>query len=1051
MGGADMREVSGAQGRTYDVEAFEEHCHTITDELELGLVQSVQTGLFDAGAFPAAPLVPRLVRNDEATHDSVLATLEREMRDCDRLDLAVAFIARSGIQVLMRALLGLEARGVPVRLLTSTYLDFNDPDALQRMLAFKNVELRVLEGPLHTKGYLFSRGALRTLVVGSSNLTQSALKTNQEWNLLLNAYDGGSVWRSTVDEFERIWTSPDTRLVTPAWLEWYRSVHHEVPRRAPLRAPALAADAGTSGAGGPIAQTLPDAQALPDAAPTPNKMQRAALENLARLREGGATKALLVSATGTGKTYLAAFDARAARPRRTLFVVHRRQIAERALASFRRVMGEGRTFGIYSGATDERDADCVFATVQLLARHIDEFSPDEFDYVVVDEAHRAGAESYRRILGRLRPRFLLGMTATPDRSDGVNVYDLFDNNIAYRITLRDAQESRMLSPFHYFGISDLTLDGQSIDEHAAFARLTAGARVDHIIRQILRYSVDRTRRGLVFCSRVDEARELSRAFNERGFRTLALDGSTSEAARADAVERLQADRASRPDWLEYLFTVDIFNEGIDIPNVNQVIMLRPTESAIVFVQQLGRGLRKVAGKDYVLVLDFIGNYQQSFLIPVALSGDRSYNKDNLRRFMREGSRLLPGCSTVSFDEVSERHIYRMLDRARLSDVRRIRDEYLSLRHMLGRIPRLRDFCDMGSIDPELIFANKSLGSYHAFLSKYERDDYHVSFTAQQEQMLKFVSQKLAAGKRPHELVLLGELIDRFESALPPATHASTDDVDPNDVTDSHPAGEKSLRLACVDVRDYADDLARISANLPVAAWSVAGVLGQAFLTGSQAKTFSACDFVTFDGDEFSLTDDFAAALSDAEFRRQMREVVDFGLMRNGERYGAAFDHTSLVLYQKYTYEDVCRLLEWDANVSGQNIGGYKYDAKTNTFPVFINYEKGEDVADSIRYQDRFLSPSRLVAISKQPRHLDSPEIVRLRGIAENHMRVFLFVRKNKDDAESKEFYFLGEMRPTGEYEEIVMANTDKPAVEIGYELDTPVPDELFDYLTSGVQ
>ena len=229
------------------------------------------------------------------------------------------------------------------------------------------------------------------------------------------------------------------------------------------------------------------------------------------------------------------------------------------------------------------------------------------------------------------------------------------------------------------------------------------------------------------------------------------------------------------------------------------------------------------------------------------------------------------------------------------------------------------------------------------------------------------------------------------------------------------------------------------------------MLGQAFLTGAQAKTFSACDFVTFDGDEFSLTDDFAAELSDEEFRRQMREVVDFGLMRNGERYGNAFDHTSLVLYQKYTYEDVCRLLEWDANVSGQNIGGYKYDAKTNTFPVFINYEKGEDVADSIRYQDRFLSPSRLVAISKQPRHLDSPEIVRLRGIAENHMRVFLFVRKNKADAESKEFYFLGEMRPTGEYEEIVMANTDKPAVEIGYELDTPVPDELFDYLTSGAQ
>jgi hypothetical protein len=232
---------------------------------------------------------------------------------------------------------------------------------------------------------------------------------------------------------------------------------------------------------------------------------------------------------------------------------------------------------------------------------------------------------------------------------------------------------------------------------------------------------------------------------------------------------------------------------------------------------------------------------------------------------------------------------------------------------------------------------------------------------------------------------------------------------------------------------------------------VANVLGQRFLTGAPARTFDACGFVTFERGRFALAEGFARALQDDEFRRQMLEVIDFGLMRHRERYADNFDHTSLVLYQKYTYEDVCRLLEWEQNVSGQNIGGYKYDEKTNTFPVFINYEKGEDISATIRYHDRFLSPSRLIAISKQPRHIDSPEIVRLRHIGENHMRVFLFVRKNKDDAESKEFYFLGEMRPTGEYQEFVMEGTTKSAVEIGYALETPVPDELYDYLTSGVE
>jgi superfamily II DNA or RNA helicase len=216
------------------------------------------------------------------------------------------------------------------------------------------------------------------------------------------------------------------------------------------------------------------------------------------------------------------------------------------------------------------------------------------------------------------------MTATPARTDGYDVYALFNHVIAYRITLADALEMEMLAPFHYFGIADLMVDDEAVDDVRLFARLTSDERVRHITERIEQYSVRREgRRGLVFCNRNDEAAALSARFNELGYRTRAISGATSDSERNRAIEDLEAGR------LEYLFSVDILNEGVDIPSVNQIIMLRRTESAIVFVQQLGRGLRKEPTKEYTLVLDFIGNYRQNYLVPIALADDHSYNKDTL--------------------------------------------------------------------------------------------------------------------------------------------------------------------------------------------------------------------------------------------------------------------------------------------------------------------------------------------------------------------------------------------------------------------------------------
>ena len=969
-------------------------------EAERDLAQSVSWGFIHAHDTDRADFRPRLLTNDRAMQTNVLTSLESEFRRCVRFDAAVAFVTKDGVTVLMKTLLDLAKKNVHGRVLVSCYLSFTDPDALEHLLTFPNLELRAFEGPLHSKGYLFAQDTVSTLVVGSSNLTQSALLANREWNLMVHASADSGIWLNATSEFETLWDDDAATPVTKTWLQAYRA-RFELNRLQRSR--------------------LPSDQSIPDARiqrPRPNRMQVEALKNLTRLRADGQTRSLLVSATGTGKTYLAAFDVEQAHARRSLFVVHRERIARDALATFRNVMGEGHTYGLFIGSRRDRDADHLFCTFQSLAGHLGEFSPNAFDYLIVDEAHHAGAKSYLKILHHFKPAFTLGMTATAKRMDAFDICQTFNYNICYTLTLQQAESEGMLAPFHYFGIHDLKVEGQEVKDDSDFAYLTSDERARHLIREMERYTVDRVRRGLVFCSRVDESHELAKRFRQHGYHAIALDGTSTDAERERAIERLECDRKGRDDWLELIFCRDIFNEGVDIPSLNLIMMARPTESAVVFVQQLGRGLRKVEGKDYVLVLDFIGNYQKSYLIPVALSGDRSYNKDNLRRFLREGNRIIEGCSTIEFDEVSEDHIYRMLDEASFKSASLIKGEYLDLRNMLGRIPSLFDFIEHGSIDPDLIFQSNTLGSLHMLLKKYEKD-YTVRFTKSQEDMLRFVSKKLSQGKRCQELLMLKMLIGQQRV--------------------SEPLFERAVRER--------------SAALPVSFASTVAVLDGSFRLPASKDVGCFCE--TGPDGTLQITDAFARALQDPEFTRQVEEVIDFGLARFERNFSRTYLDTNLVLYQKYTYEDVCRLLDWPQNINGQNMGGYKYDRETNTFPVFINYEKDDDISDTIRYHDRFESPRRLVAISKNNRSMGSPEIVRLKEAAESGMRTFLFVRKNKDDKESKEFYFLGLMHPTGTFVPILMdvkdANTggtrQVPAVEIVYDLDTPVSEELYDYLT----
>ncbi len=642
--------------------------------------------------------------------------------------------------------------------------------------------------------------------------------------------------------------------------------------------------------------------------------------------------------------------------------------------------------------------------------------------IIIDEAHRVGASSYQNIMDYFKPDFWLGMTASPERTDNYDVYQAFDHNIAYEIRLQQALEEDLLCPFHYFGITDLQIDGETIDEETGlkdFNRLTSDERVNYVIEQMeyYGYSGDRVK-GLIFCSSKKEAMILSEKFNDRGYRTLALTGKDDQEKREEAIERLVTNKEE--DQLDYILTVDIFNEGVDIPEINQVIMLRPTESPIVFVQQLGRGLRKAEGKEYTVILDFIGNYKNNFMIPIALSGDRSYNKDNIRRYVLEGERVIPGASTIHFDEISRKRIFAAIDSANFSDIKLIKENYFNLKHKLGHIPALQDFDKYGEMDVLRIFDNNSLGSYYKFLVKYEKE-YHVRLSTTEEKIIEFVSKKLASGKRIHELALINRMFRLGHGLIGALQESLQKDYN------------QSMNQDCMK--------------------NVVNIMTNEFPTGTGKATYEECVFLEIEEGEnqeieYKTSETMTQILRNPDFCTILKELVEFGIERYRANYSRRYQDTNLVLYQKYTYEDACRLLNWENNEVPLNIGGYKLDKKTKTFPVFINYDKADDISETIKYEDHFVNNSILIAVSKSGRNLESEDVQNFLKAKERGIDVHLFVRKNKDDKISKEVYYLGRMTASGQAQVFTMQNTDKTAVEIEWLLDTPVREDIYQYITN---
>ena len=971
-----------------NVKSIKENNLTLKEEL----LKASETGLINSRVDSNLALTPKLIINDYSKGSKVLNEIIYELNKCEEFFISVAFITNSGILPLLETLKTLNKKGIKGKILTTDYLNFSEPKALKKLLEFSNIEVRVYNKEnFHTKGYIFKHSNHYKLIVGSSNLTQTALTKNKEWNLKVSSLEEGLLTENVVCEFNTLWN--DANDLTLDWINTYENIYRKQLEYTKKT-------------------TIPS---IAQYKLRPNKMQVAAIESLNKLRESGEHKGLLISATGTGKTYLSAFELRNYNPKKALFVVHREQIARQALESYKNVFGDTKSMGILSGNSKDLNKEIIFSTIQTLSKDkiLNSFSNDEFDYIIIDEVHKAGANTYQKIVNYFNPDFLLGMTATPERSDDFDIFKMFNYNIAYEIRLKQALEEDLLCPFHYFAISDITVDGAQLNEKSDFKFLVAHERINYIIDTINFYGYcgDRVK-GLVFCSNKNEAITLSNIFNSRGYNTVALTGDNTQEERNTAIEKLEQDEKNNS--LDYIFTVDIFNEGVDIPSVNQVVMLRPTESSIVFIQQLGRGLRKNKSKEYVVIIDFVGNYDKNFLIPIALSGDRTFNKDTLRKYVLEGSRIIPGCSTINFDEISKKKIFESIDVANFNDIKLIKESYKSLKQKLGKIPTLYDFDKYEAIDPLRIFDNKNLGSYHIFLKKYEKD-YDVQLNDTEELFIEFISKKLASGKRPHELLLLKSILENETNLIDNliVTLKDTYNINFNNITKTN----------------------------------IINILTNEFPTGTGRKTYSKCIFIEKKDTEYVASKEFLSLLKNVFFKDMIYELIDFGLRRYSKNYSNSYKDTCFQLYQKYTYEDVCRLLEWEKGEVALNIGGYKFDKTTKTYPVFINYDKHDGIDDSINYEDRFISESKLIAISKSGRTTSSDDVVQAYNADKDNVKMYLFVRKNKDDKISKEFYFLGSIRAIGNPNQFIMKNTNKTAVEIEYQLLTPVRSDIYEYIT----
>lgn len=926
-----------------------------------------------------------LIYNDSEKGVKVITSIEKELKRCDSFEFSVAFITHGGLLSIIQTLYN-RKKSIKGRILTTDYLNFSEPLALRTLLEFDNIETRVYtKDSFHTKGYIFHKGDKTTYLIGSSNITQDALSKNKEWNV---KFTSDSLIKPDVETlFEEMWDGPHTVILTKEWIDSYNQRYinsRNLIKRELLHNPPNIVK--------------------------PNSVQKNALQGLANERNLGHNRALVVSATGTGKTFLSAFDVRETQSEKVLFLVHRDQILNSAIKSYKYVFGNEFKMGKITGSVKEWDSDFVFSTTQSMSKdnNLKHYPPDHFDYIICDEAHHSVSPHYKKIVDYYKPKFLLGMTATPERMGKGNVFELFNNNIAYEIRLKDALEQEILCPFHYFGIADIQLENKEIDDFSDFNILTSDERIKHIIEKanFYGYSGDRVR-GLIFCKNKKEGQLISDKLNKRGLRTKFIYDKTKPEEREKATKQLEST-INDENALDYLVSVDVFNEGVDIQSVNQIIMLRPTQSSTIFIQQLGRGLRKISSdtitKEYLVVLDFIGNYTNNFMIPIALTGDRSMDRETLRKKIADRCEI-PGVSTVSFDSIAQKRIYDSINASSYQLTNMMKNEYRFLCMLKKKEPTLLELLSESRIDPWAIISHyDSLNDFKKVIKKC----HPYNFNNNEDLTDKYISKYVVNGKRPHEAIILNELIEH----------------------------------GVVNLETFNSKMANYGLSLSNDDYQHAVMM----IDGSfnEGITNEIRSLVTPSGNSIRISDDFKKMLNNNNFKNSIKDEILCGLKTFQDRYLEKYDG-KFTLFKRYSRTDVCRLLKLKSK--GYASTFYGYTVIDDVCPIFVTYKKRQNISKSIMYEENFIDNQTFSWKTKNNVTLNSNVV---KAILDDKTTCYLFIQRS--DGDSNDFYYMGPVKPIVERTTQTTMMDDMgrclPVVNIIFQLQSKVPDDVFSYITS---
>ena len=846
---------------------------------------------------------------------SFLNKIKSNLKKCKSFSFSVSFIKKAGLVLLEREIEEALDRGAKGRIITSTYQNFTDIGSLEQFYTWQkeydNFECHLDyecfgDNGFHTKGYLFEYDDSIEFIVGSSNITRFALLKNFEWNVSLISKDNLDSYNDALIEFELIWDKTlelDTKLI-----EKYR----------------LQLDYA-------IEKWDMDYVNAMDAKINPNSMQRKALRELRRYRDTGVKKALIISATGSGKTYLAAFDARNFGAKRLLYIVHRESILKDAKESFVKVFGAERTYGFYTGNENSLEADFIFATSNMLGRHLDSFKKDEFDYIIYDEVHHVVAETGKKIFEYFEPEFILGLTATPERMDNQDIFTLFDQNVPFELRLRDAINNDLVVPFHYYGIRDQLVDYSSKDKMTIAKNIAEQNNIEFIKSQIEKYRKPGEKlKCIAFCTNIQSCRLMAEELYEEGYHTISLTGINDTGVRIKAFKDLQDEN----NLLEIICTVDILNEGVDIPQVNMVLFLRPTESQTVFIQQLGRGLRKYPGKEYVTVLDFIGNnYDRAVQIAMALGtlGKTTYmEKAYLKEMIRTNFESLDIPEVkIEIDDLSKEEIINFIDKTNFNSRVFLEKDYKNFKSYInnGSYPTHMDFLN-SDVSPDLIriikstFSGSKNKSYYNFLKKIDEDTIPM-----------FDDKQIA-------------FINNMEDLLPLAR------------LDEYLIIEQAIKEHTIDLKRIEGINEHITDKTLENAYNNLKSLG------------------LVENNEIDLTN-----IEDGEFKDYLLDTLNYGIVRYNREFG---EYTGLFkLYRNYYKEQASRIMLKNGILQK---GTYYED---DIAYIFAGIKKGEE--GRLNYKDKFINNK--IFQWESIANVSESEKEHLR----NSKKVHLFIRKMESE------------------------------------------------------